>query len=333
MRPAILAGLLALGCEGAPPAPAAPPPEPAPAPEGHAVTEHTTQALEQLRAGDYLAAHLAVAEAMAVAPDDRLRSLRGLALMGRQQPEQARASFDEVLAADPSEPGASVGLGHIAINEQDYQAAQQHLDPVGQACVDRPPGDDPYRAFVCEMAWLGQAWVASNHARFDRALALHERILTLRPDHRLALLGRGNALSGLGRLDEARASFEAVLAGHPDDPYARAELGLVLYNLGDDAGAQRAFEAALAQDPTRYTCPHEGLGLVWLRQGRTDDAKAAFERAIEINPDIEYKKYNGLARILIEEGRPEEARALLERSIANYPYDPEAAQLLESLPE
>ena len=328
-----MVGLLALGCETAPPPqePTAPVPPSEAAPDP--VQQHSAQALEQLRAGDYLAAHLAVAEAMAIAPSDPLRSLRGLALMGRQQPEQARASFEEVLASDPDEPGAAVGLGHLAINTQDYDAARQQLEPVGQACAERPPGDEPYRAFVCEMAWLGQAWVASNHARFDEATAHHDRILALRPDHRLALLGRGNALSGLGRLDEARASFEAVLARDPQDPYAQAELGLVLYNQGDDDGAQQAFEAALAQDPSGYTCPHEGMGLLWLRQGRTDQARAAFERAIEINPDIEYKKYNGLAHILVEEGRYDEARALLAKSIENYPYDPEAKLLLESLPE
>ncbi len=318
--------VLSLGCEQAPPLPQLPAADPA-------VGTLELLALQQLRDGDYLAAHLSVAEALAMAPSNPQRVLRGMALMGRQQPDQARAAFDELLVGDGASPGAAVGLGHLAIQDRDYDSARQHLDPVGRACVDSPPGDDPYRAYICETAWLGQAWVASNNASFEGALAHYDRILALRPQHRLALLGRGNALAGLQRPDEARACFEAVLARHPDDPYAHAELGMVLYNQGDDQAAERAFEAALAQDPTHYTCPHEGLGLLWLRQGRTRQAKAAFERAIEINPDIEYEKYNGLARILLEEGRREEARALLEKSVQNYPYDPEAKQLLESLPE
>ena len=312
-------------------------PEPAPtvAPEPPMVAtpETTTDAIALLRDGDYLQAHQAVAETMTSAPSAALRCLRGLALLGRQQQDQARAAFDEVRAESPDDACAAVGLGHLAINDQDYASAEGLLAPTAEACAARAAQLSDHDAYVCEMAWLGQGWVASNHARFEQALGHYDRILAAHPDHRLARLGRGNALSGLGRLDEAGAQFEAVLVDHPDDPYARAELGLVLYNQGDDAGAQQAFEAALAQDPTRYTCPHEGLGLVWLRQGRTTDAKAAFERAIEINPDIEYKKYNGLARILIQEGRLDEARALLDKSIANYPYDPEAAQLLESLPE
>jgi tetratricopeptide (TPR) repeat protein len=330
IRPLFTAVVLAGGCESAaPPPPEAEPAAPARAPAPDALT----QAIGLLRDGDYLQAHLTVAEAMAETPSDPLRILRGLALLGRQQNDQARDAFSEVLEASPEEPGAAVGLGHLAINAQDYGEAQRLLAPVGSNCSEDPASDQAYGAYVCEMAWLGQAWVASNQARFDEALNHYDQILTLRPSHRLARLGRGNALSGLGRLDDALLQFEGVLADHPEDPYTRAELGLVLYNQGDDAGALQAFESALAQDPDRYTCPHEGQGLVWLRQGRNADAKAAFERAIEINPDIEYKKYNGLARILIQEGRVTEARALLNKSIDNYPYDPEAAELLESLPE
>ncbi len=325
-RALLLLAALALGCAGSEPEPTQAPP--APQPGGPELA-----AIKLLRDGDYLDAHLAVAEAMAVAPSEPLSVLRGLALLGLQQPEQARSAFDEVLATNPGDAGAAVGLGHLAINAQDYDEAQRRLAPVGTACQAQPASPGTYATYVCEMAWLGQAWVASNHARFDEALGHYDHILALQPTHRLARLGRGNALSGLGRLDDAKLQFEGVLADHPDDPYARAELGLVLYNQGDDAGALQAFEVALAQDPDRYTCPHEGLGLVWLRQGRTEDAKAAFKRAIEINPDIEYKKYNGLARIHIQEGRIEQARELLNKSIANYPYDPEAVELLESLPE
>ncbi len=294
--------------------------------------EHQNHALLHFRRGDYLQAHLSVAEAIALAPSDELRSLRGLVLLAREQVDQAEVSFSSVEASTPGEPGSQVGLGHVAINHRDYASAAGRIEPVAKACQDeRPGGIGGYRALVCEMAWIGMAWIESNQARFEPAVAWYELALAGSPDHVLALLGMGNALAGLERLDEARASFERVLALDPNNPYARAELGLVLYELGDNEGAERSFEAALAQDPSRYTCPHEGLGLVWLRQGRTEEARAAFEKAIEINPDIEYQKYNGLARILIQEGRLDEARELLRKSIDNYPYDPEASELLEGL--
>ncbi len=48
---------------------------------------------------------------------------------------------------------------------------------------------------------------------------------------------------------------------------------------------------------------------------------------------MEYKKFNGLARIHMDAGDYDEARRLLLASIANFPHDPEAQRLLDTLPE
>lgn len=54
-------------------------------------------------------------------------------------------------------------------------------------------------------------------------------------------------------------------------------------------------------------------------------------RTFRINPEIEYLKYNGLAKIYIQEGKLDRAEELLKKSIENFPYDPEARELLKEI--
>ena len=254
----------------------------------------------------------------------------------QQDSESARAAFDGVLTEQPGEPGAMVGLGQLAVTAKDDARAEALLGPI--AAVTAPSGEgDPlalaYERSVWRLAWMGLAWSRANQARHEAAIEAYDQPLELNPDDPLALLGKGNSLSGLQRLDEAKALFQRVLEGNPGNAYAMAELALIHYNRGEDAQAEQLFQQALEVDDSSYTCPHEGLGLIYLRRGETEQAKASFERAIRIGPDIEYKKYNGLARIMLDEGRRDEAVRLLRKSVANYPYDPEARELLAELGE
>lgn len=267
-----------------------------------------------------------------------LRYLFGFVALTRRDFETAAAIFEAPAGDAAAERASAVGLAHLAIVAHDYGKAEGLLasalgatQPRFAGPADRA-GGAAFDWLVYRMASLGLAWSAANQNRHEQAIEAYERILVVHPNDTYALLGKGNSLSGLARLDEAEVLFRRVLAREPTNPYALAELGLVDYNRGHIEAAEAAFAKALGQDDQRYTCPHEGLGLVYLRQGRLAEAKQAFEKAIAIEPDIEYKKYNGLAKIHLKDGRVDEARRLLEKSIANYPHDPEARELLSTLP-
>jgi tetratricopeptide (TPR) repeat protein len=285
-------------------------------------------AVELFLLGRFLSARRALEEA----PDDhRAAVLRGFLLTATERYELAAERFGSVLAEHPDDPGALVGLAHLAIVDQDYPETDRCLmraEEVGALSGQRSDG---YPWLVTRMALLGLAWRHGNQAQHERALLAFDSLLARDPDDRLALLGRGNALNALGRLAEAQASLERVLALDPGNRYALSELALLQFNRGNDAQAEQLFQRALEQDAQGYTCPYEGLGMVYLRQGKLDRAQDHFERAIDIDPDIEFRKYNGLARIYIEDGRLDEAEALLRRSVRNYPYDPEAPAMLEEI--
>jgi len=279
-----------------------------------------------------------VDRALAMDAQARYLVLKGYVLLMEKRYADAKALFDGALAIHEGEVGALVGLGHLGIIRKDYVRAREHLEPVLgdlKARVDaagrRGDVTGTYEWLTFEMAHLGMGWLTSNQARHRESVAYYERVLERQPDDVFALLGKGNSETALNHLDEAEALFNRVLELQPGNKYALAELALVKYNKGEDTLAEKTFKKALQQDEGTYTCPYEGLGMVYLRQGRIKDAKESFRSAIDINPDIEYKKFNGLASIYIKERNYTKAAALLRKSIENYPYDPEASELLESI--
>jgi len=268
------------------------------------------------------------------APDTPVaNAVSGLASMFLKDYAAAEGVVRKLRAGRSDSAEADLIEGHLAIARRDFRTARASLTRAESALAPSTPDQvlESPRKLLLRLVHLGLGWVDSNETRYADSIARFDRMLALRLDDTLALLAKGNSLSGLKKPDEARKCFETVLALNPGDPYAQAELGLLDYNAGRLESAEALFKAALSTEGERYTCPFEGLGLVYLRQGKLDLAKQNFERAIEINPDVEYKKYNGLAKIHIAAGNFAKARELLERSARNFPFDPEARELLESL--
>ena len=261
--------------------------------------------------------------------------LKGYIFLFLGKSPEASILFSEVKKKESTDPGAYVGLGHIAILEKDYEKSEGLFQKALKILPDHSKGvmeiDSRVVELDLEMGLLGMGWVNANQNRHEKAIEYYDKILLGRSDSFLALLGKGNSLSGLHKLDEALEVFKKLKVQYPKNPYVLAEMALVSYNKGELARAEEMFEQVLKYDDGRYTCPYEGLGLVYLRQGKTADAMLNFQKAIEINPNIEYKKFNGLAKIFIQKGRYDEARKLLEKSMENYPYDTEAKELIESI--
>jgi tetratricopeptide (TPR) repeat protein len=251
-----------------------------------------------------------------------------------------------------------VGRGHLALAEKDNKSATKYfrrfLDAATTKIVaklilivqsideanDSSQGFESIQdeceeqnimRFVIKAACLGMGWLHSNQNQHQEAIEYFDKVLAFGNNDLLAMISRANAYAGLGRFSDAEKAYEEILSMYPNNKHALAELGIVKFRLGNMDEARENFQKSLSIDDKNYTCPYEGLGMLYLTQGDNEKAKDNFERAIAINPEIEYKKYNGLAKILIEEGKIEQARKLLEKSTQNYPFDDEAAKMLESI--
>lgn len=91
-----------------------------------------------------------------------------------------------------------------------------------------------------------------------------------------------------GQYDRALALYQQYLALRPDDARARVSLGELLLASGDTAGAQAQFAQALTLKPAAATEARARLGLgnayAALQPPRLTDAIAEYQRASDLDP-------------------------------------------------
>jgi tetratricopeptide (TPR) repeat protein len=129
---------------------------------------------------------------------------------------------------------------------------------------------------------------ASRHEtrrEFSRAVELLERGLALAPGDLGMMTALGMCLNRLRRTERALAVFDGVLALRPDFAPARYGKGVGLLGLGDFAGARRCFAAAADLLPG-YAEPLGSLAALEARLGDAKTARSLAERALAINPGL-----------------------------------------------
>ncbi len=88
-----------------------------------------------------------------------------------------------------------------------------------------------------------QASNARKAGRHALALAIYQRVVSARPEHRIALQHLGALLTILGRRAEAEAALRRALALEARDPYVRHALAMTLMALGRYGEAGPLYEA------------------------------------------------------------------------------------------
>ena len=164
--------------------------------------------------------------------------------------------------------------------------------------------------------------------RFDAALALIQRALTIDP-------GRADGFSSLGltfyylrRLNDALASFNEGLRLAPDNAELLNQRGVALLELGRAEEALASFEHALAAEPTSLDALGN-YGNALLKLNRPSGAIAAYDRALAIVPHNAGLLTNR-AIALRKLDRPHEALMSVTRALASKP-DFAQARFVDSL--
>jgi len=204
---------------------------------------------------------------------------------------------------------------------------------------------------------------AHRAGQVEKAEALYQRVLELRPGRADALHGLAVAAHQQGRPLAAIDYAERAVAVEPSVVAYRHTLGLALLAGGDPAAAVAALEraaalapptaallrqwaaalllcgdveraAAVAQravaaapdDPAALVARGETLG----RLGQFDDALVAFRRAIELRPDYA-PAHHALGVVLALDGRLDDAIVAFENALLLRPKFPEALRGLASI--
>lgn len=141
----------------------------------------------------------------------------------------------------------------------------QDVEGMGQGA------DDPFKLFQ-------QAQAAQAHNQLDRALALYDEAIKLRPEYPEAEYQKGLALTTLKRLPEAEKSLRRAAELRTEWALPQTALGLLFTQQKRDKEAEPFLRRALELDPDDQSALVT-YALLWLRAGDKEAALALFKRA------------------------------------------------------
>jgi tetratricopeptide (TPR) repeat protein len=227
---------------------------------------------------------------------------QGLRFQQQGALEQAKASYLQVLAAQPAHFDALHMLGVVEVN---LGRAEVGVDWLCKALEVEANSAAAFSSLGHAMCVLKQ---------YEAGIECYDKALALQPQSTQTLGDRGSALLELGRPLEALASYDQVIAIQPDDALAHCNRGTALLSLG------RAREAIASHD--RALSLHSDLPEAWLNRGNAcqalDDHEAAvasYDRAIACRPNYPMAFANRCSA-LQELHRLDEAIASCDQAIA-----------------
>ena len=131
-------------------------------------------------------------------------------------------------------------------------------------------------------AWYALALLALDQHRPADAIALLERVLTIKPQYKLALDRLGNLYVQLGQPERGLPYLERGVAIGPGDQ-SYVDLGIAYMAANQLENAAAAFRGALRYDPTRVEALSR-LGTVLTQEGHPADAIPYLEESVNRDP-------------------------------------------------
>jgi tetratricopeptide (TPR) repeat protein len=295
----------------------------------------------------------------------RLRLAEVLLLQGRQ--EDARRHFQKVVASDPANPRAQLGLARLAQRRDEGNVALIHVthavsspltrksaltlraeirqqlgmpDQAGEDLrqaakePDDPPWPDPFveeveRLRVGVQARLNLADRLLQQGRGPEAIALLEETAQSAPESDGVYLVLGQTWLRLGNPAQAQKALERAVAQTPGAAEAHFQLGNALFLQDQPGPAAERFRAAIRLNPA-HVLAHYNLAHSLLKGGDRPGAIAAFRAALRYRPNYADAHIN-LGDLLAQEGKNVEALAHLEEAVRLAPADARARKLLAEL--
>jgi tetratricopeptide (TPR) repeat protein len=251
---------------------------------------------------------------------DEHRNL-GVAFYKAGMLEEALREFRRVLELRPSDNGAPLFIGLIAIRQARWEDAAGALRQAADAGVPRPAALHNLGFALEQLGRLDEAEAAfgdaAGRAKDDPRIMLGWSIVALkRGDNKVAqsrlaracelLDGKAVpalwywaatlAASGLDDTDNALRTAQEGVAAYPKNAVLQNNLAVLLEASGDIQGAEAMLRSALAEDAALPQVS-KNLADILYRNGRYDEACEAYERAAKLNPDLGDDLYFKLGNI------------------------------------
>ncbi|MGY3452440.1 sulfotransferase [Bradyrhizobium sp. USDA 4353] len=232
----------------------------------------------------------------------RLASLQTLAdgvvavakkLQGRGEIDDAEQIFKLILAGQPTNFDALVGLGMISTTANRLDEAKDYFQRA--VAVNDKSAEAHGSIGAVEASW----------GRYDAAVQHYETALSLSPSHPGILYGFAMVRQNQGLIDEAMVLLRRAIDNKPQHLDAHFALGNMLYTAGKDIEAAKHYLKVLDFSP-EHAETHNNIANVLLRQGHRERAIEHYKRAIASRPDYA-DAYGNLGNAFLELNRLEES--------------------------
>ena len=151
------------------------------------------------------------------------------------------------------------------------------------------------------LALKDYAYVQMQLGAFTDAKQLYQRVLTIAPNSRQALLHLGMIETKLGNQTTAVSHYLALIQHEPDFMDTYVQLANLHERAGDLKAAEHALTMGIQHEPT-WAPGYLWRGKIYEKQEKSGMAETDFRRAIQLAPDVPFPK-EALAALLAEENR------------------------------
>lgn len=151
--------------------------------------------------------------------------------------EQARVYYEKAASAEPDEAGPYVGLGVVAIQQDQVDDADIAFKVALR--LDRN----------CAKAYAGRAMVAQHRNDYRMAFDLYLKSLDCDSDNFTALLGLFQASCQIGSFEKVIYYLKVYLDSHPGDTSVMFTLASLYIKQNDFVKAQEVLRDVLVLDP------------------------------------------------------------------------------------
>ncbi len=223
---------------------------------------------------------------------------------------EARAVFQRLLDADPSDRELQYAVAAISVQMKDYPTAERLFEELKSAGFGEPGAVAFYLAEIAE-----------ETRRYDDALARYREVT----DGDRAWLAKLRTAAVMGKQGKLEAARQFLAALDPDGrdqeiQVTQAEAQL-LQDARDYQGAYKVLSTALAGEPDSAELLYD-VAMVAEKLDRLDEVESRLKRVIELKPD-NAQALNALGYTLVDRTpRAAEGMRLIEKAHALAPEDP-----------
>jgi Tfp pilus assembly protein PilF/peroxiredoxin len=241
----------------------------------------------------------------------------GVAFFQHGYLDQAAESFQQVVAAKPSNADAYYNLGTLNLRRNDFVHARQYLE---QTLKLRPNYPE---------AWNNLGMMAAQQGRPEEAIQDFQQSLSLRPSYAVALLNLGNVYRRQGVFDKAEDCLNHALNLQPDDPEVNYNLGMLFAQQNQMQRASDYLRKAIELRPD-YPEALNNLGILMVRSQDYSRAEEQFKTCIRLVPTFD-QSYLNLARLYAMRSDKPRAKEVLQELLQIQPQNRGAIETLKML--